>query len=309
MAFIEKVIPITAAATDTVIFEMPAGQQGSAHALCAVAGATATNVTFKMFIAATGLTLNISGAKAITANNDYTYPKPVNMAAGDRILASATTANTATIVAAIYTDQSQTLVQAFTPRGSWQPGPVGYVLGDTVDRNGSSYIALRANTDDPPPSTNWMYLAQALTGPQGPQGIQGPQGLQGVQGNTGATGLPGGEALFVDLGAVSGSVSLDYGAYQHFRVAPNGTTTLSVARWAPAGRTSEMLLELVAGAAYTVNFPVGTAATNPTVWWLSDGTTAPSFAATGMTLSAAGTDNILCWTRDAGATLNFMVMR
>ena len=68
-----------------------------------------------------------------------------------------------------------------------------YNPNDAVSENGSSYIALLANTGMDPTNDvntsggNWALLAQAgATGPQGFQGGQGTQGIQGTQGNTGA---------------------------------------------------------------------------------------------------------------------------
>ncbi|MFL5415612.1 MAG: LamG-like jellyroll fold domain-containing protein, partial [Myxococcales bacterium] len=66
---------------------------------------------------------------------------------------------------------------------------------------GSSYIAVRANTASPPPSSDWTLLAsagavgaqgaQGPQGPEGPQGLAGPQGVQGPQGLQGPIGLMG----------------------------------------------------------------------------------------------------------------------
>lgn len=303
MAFIEKVVPITVANTDTLIYEMPAAQNGSAHGITGITAGTSTNITLKLFQSATGLTTAITGGKAITANNEWTYPKPVNLAAGDRLYASATTANTATIVAAIYNDQTQTLVQAFNPRGAWTSA-ASYVLGDVVDYNGSSYIALRANVNDPPPSTNWMVQALAVAGPQGVQGVKGDKGDQGIQGPIGNTGAAGGEAVFFDHGTVaSGTVTMDYPTAQHRRVQAGGAITLAVTNWPPAGRTGELMVELVNGGSYTITFPGGVN------WILGDGSTSTSFASYGVPLSVAGTDFILFWTRDGGTTIYGMVVR
>ncbi len=84
-----------------------------------------------------------------------------------------------------------------TWRGTWS-SLTSYSKYDGVIYNGTSYIALFANTNSPPPSANWDILASkgdtgatgatgatGSTGPQGPQGIQGIQGIQGPQGDAG----------------------------------------------------------------------------------------------------------------------------
>lgn len=187
MPFLEKVIQPSAANTDTTIYEMPAGQNGSVHGLTAVAGATAITAVFKLFVSATGLTLPLTGSKSVAVNSEWTFPKPINLSAGDKLLVSVGAANTATIVAAIYNDLSNMPGTAFNPTGEWS-SIASYNAGDVVSYQGSSYIALRASANDPPPSTNWMIQAQSITGPQGPQGIQGIQGIQGQQGIQGAWG-------------------------------------------------------------------------------------------------------------------------
>jgi len=77
---------------------------------------------------------------------------------------------------------------------AWSSG-TSYSIGDAVSENGSSYIALAANSNVDPATDvtssggNWAVLAaKGDTGSQGIQGIQGIQGLQGPQGNTGLTG-------------------------------------------------------------------------------------------------------------------------
>jgi hypothetical protein len=85
-------------------------------------------------------------------------------------------------------------------RGAWSSGGP-YAIGDSVSYNGSSYIALLANSSTANPATdttNWAVLAAmgstGATGAQGIQGVQGPigpAGAQGIQGLTGATGATG----------------------------------------------------------------------------------------------------------------------
>ncbi|MGP8225809.1 MAG: hypothetical protein ACLQGT_06600 [Terracidiphilus sp.] len=79
-------------------------------------------------------------------------------------------------------------------RGSWN-STASYAVGDSVSENGSSYIALAANSAVDPAAdvaglgTNWAVLA--AQGATGAQGLVGPQGALGLTGATGATGQQG----------------------------------------------------------------------------------------------------------------------
>lgn len=90
----------------------------------------------------------------------------------------------------------------YTWRGVWS-ATTPYNAYDTVERSGSSYLCINANTGQDPAidTVDWNLMAQegALgpagptgpTGPTGPIGPMGPQGVQGPVGPTGATGPAG----------------------------------------------------------------------------------------------------------------------
>ena len=81
-----------------------------------------------------------------------------------------------------------------TFKGAWL-STAAYNIGDSVSENGSSYIAVAANSGVDPAAdvsgqgTNWALLA--AQGVIGPQGLVGPQGAIGLTGATGATGAQG----------------------------------------------------------------------------------------------------------------------
>lgn len=81
-------------------------------------------------------------------------------------------------------------------KGAWSSTTV-YKTSDAVSYLGSSWIAIVANTNSPPSTSNpnWNLVAQqgaaGAAGPIGPQGPAGPMGATGSQGPTGPTGATG----------------------------------------------------------------------------------------------------------------------
>jgi hypothetical protein len=69
-------------------------------------------------------------------------------------------------------------------RETWSAGSI-YHPGDAVPFNGSSYVAIHPNQNDPPPSPNWALIASK--GDQGPAGQVGAAGPAGPPSQDGAT--------------------------------------------------------------------------------------------------------------------------
>jgi hypothetical protein len=70
-------------------------------------------------------------------------------------------------------------------REAWSAGSI-YRPGEAVPYNGSSYVALHLNQNDPPPSGNWALIAsKGEAGPAGSAGATGPQGPAGKAGEGG----------------------------------------------------------------------------------------------------------------------------
>jgi hypothetical protein len=104
-------------------------------------------------------------------------------------------------------------------RNAWNSSAT-YAVGDAVSENGSSYIALLANTNVNPVGDisgsggHWAILAaEGATGAAGSQGVQGPigatgaTGSQGLQGTTGAAGATGSQGLQGAAGATGATGS------------------------------------------------------------------------------------------------------
>jgi Collagen triple helix repeat (20 copies) len=76
-------------------------------------------------------------------------------------------------------------------RGPWS-ALTAYLVDDTVQHQGSAYIAVLGSTGQAPPGASWDLVSQVgATGPQGPSGAQGATGPQGPAGPTGDTGSQG----------------------------------------------------------------------------------------------------------------------
>lgn len=157
-------------------------------------------------------------------------------------------------------------------------------------------------------------------GPQGPQGIQGPAGLQGamgpagpqgIKGDTGAAGAQGvkGDAgvdgsmrRYLDRGNVAGAISISFTAGQHQRAQVLGAVSFTFTNWPDSTMSGMMMLELVNGGAFAITWPTIN-------WMLADGTFTQVFSSNGTPLQSAGTDFVMLWTRDGGATVYGKVVR
>jgi hypothetical protein len=151
---------------------------------------------------------------------------------------------------------------------------------------------------------------QGLTGSAGVAGSAGANGSQGVKGDTGAQGIQGTAGVasttrvYLDKGTVStGVVTFDMAAAQNQRLQVGGALTLAMSNWplATAGLYIAML-ELVNGAAAVVTWPT-------IRWVLADGTYTTTFSANTVTLQTTGTDFVMLWSRDGGATIYGRVVR
>jgi hypothetical protein len=80
-------------------------------------------------------------------------------------------------------------------RGEWSGSSVSYIVGDFVQRNGSSYSVIIAHTStalNGPPGANWALLAaQGTDGAPGADGDPGPPGADGDPGPAGTAAITG----------------------------------------------------------------------------------------------------------------------
>ena len=114
--------------------------------------------------------------------------------------------------------------------------------------------------------------------------------------------------VFLDKGNSSTTAqTIDYTVASHQKLTVTGAFVMNaVTNWPPTGNTGELLLELVNGASSAITW---TMSGTTQKWWKSDGTSVSTYAASGYTFAASGTDWLLLWSTDAGTTTNIKVMR
>lgn len=271
MAFVQKEVALGTG--DTTIFTMPATTAGSAHGIVFsnITGSAVT-VGFKVYSLSTGLTVTLAAALAVAANTPLAWPKPVNMNAGDQIIASCSVASAITAVVSLYTATSNPVAVGFTLRGTYSGGAT-YSINDVVVYLGSTYVCLVAATTAtlPTVTTNWMFLAQ--------KGDSALSVTYTDKGNSGTT-----------------TQTLDYSVAQEQKITVTGAFTIATSNWPSAGNLGEMLIKLVNGAAFAITWP--------TINWVkADGSTTTTFSANGVTLQTSGTDFVMLWSDDGGTTI------
>ena len=255
MAFLEKTVAL--GTTDTEIYACPATLSGSAHGLVFSNVTSASHtITLKLYSQLTGITTQVtSSSQVVPANSQFTWAKPINMIAGDKIIASADAVSSVVAVVAVYLDQSAQPSSAFVPRGAWS-AVANYAVNDIVSLGDSSYVAVTTNLNSSPPSANWMLLAASTA------------------------------ALPLSGGTMTGNLTLDAYTEKVATLATSGTialnpatgTTLSCAAAGTVTFTDSLSsgqsisLLLTNGSSYTINWPT-------TTWVTAAGNTAPTLSA------------------------------
>jgi hypothetical protein len=130
----------------------------------------AATLTIKLLIA--GQTSTVYNT-TIQPKSQYTWPKPINLQAGEKIIAISQTANAITAVYSVFTQLQNTITSTLTAKGEWSDlvtyaiNDIVYVRYDTVV-NGvtyphtDSYLSLASSNINKNPRTetaHWMPLA------------------------------------------------------------------------------------------------------------------------------------------------------
>ena len=166
--------PIAVGTTDTDLYTCPATIEASVHGLVFANGTgSSATITVKVYIQSTASTTTIISGQAVAANTAFTWPKPINLNAGDKIIASASAGSTIVCLYSAYEGSAAPVAVGFTPRGAWSSG-ASYVTNDVVSyTNGSSYLAIQASTNQQPDTQTAYWLLLASKGDTGTGDVTG----------------------------------------------------------------------------------------------------------------------------------------
>ena len=152
--------PISLGTSDTTVYTCPVSTEASVHGL--VIGnntGSAATFTLKVYVQSTATTTTVATSVSVAANSTYTWPKPIDVNAGDIIKIAASSLSTLVALYSVYEGSNPPVAVGFTPRGTWS-SVANYVTNDVVTLSGNSYLALQASTNqDPTTATSyWMEL-------------------------------------------------------------------------------------------------------------------------------------------------------
>jgi hypothetical protein len=166
--------PIAIGTSDTTIYTCPATLEASVHGLVfANNTGSAVTITLKIYIHSLGTTTTVATGISVGANTTYTWPKPINVNAGDYIQAAASTGSALVCFYSVYEGSAAAAAVGFTPRGAWGSGST-YAVNDVVSLSGSSYLAIQASTNQNPATQTAYWLVLAAKGDTGSGDVTGP---------------------------------------------------------------------------------------------------------------------------------------
>jgi len=166
--------PIAVGTSDTDLYTCPSTIEASVHGLVFANGTgSSATITVKVYIQSTAATTTIITGQTVAANTAFTWPKPINLNAGDKIIASASTGSAIVCLYSAYEGSAAPVAVGFTPRGAWSSG-ASYVTNDVVSLNGSSYLAIQASTNQSPATQTAYWLVLAAKGDTGTGDVSGP---------------------------------------------------------------------------------------------------------------------------------------
>jgi hypothetical protein len=185
--------PIAIGTSDTTIYTCPSTIEASVHGLVfANNTGSAVTITLKVYIQSLGTTTTVATGISVAANSTYTWPKPIDVNAGDYIQAAASTGSAIVCLYSTYEGSATPAEVGFTPEGTWSSGAT-YQTNDVVSYNGSSYLAIQASTNQNPASATSYWMVLAAKGDAG----------SGISSITAGTGLSGGTIT------TSGTIAID----------------------------------------------------------------------------------------------------
>lgn len=161
MAFERKILGLTTSGQDVLVCGI--GLSIVVHSLTITNDTGAARVvTLSFYDQANGVTLPL-GKLAVGANASARWPDKVNLAPGDKLIASADAGDAVTLYAG-YLQQggAAPVSSAFNPRGVWS-NLASYDALDIVEKGGLAYIAIQPSTDEDPSTATayWLKLLDA----------------------------------------------------------------------------------------------------------------------------------------------------
>jgi hypothetical protein len=166
--------PIAIGTSDTTIYTCPSTLEASVHGLVFSNNTgSAVTITLKIYIQSLGTTTTVATGISVGANTTYTWPKPINVNAGDLIQAAASTGSALVCFYSVYEGSAVAAAVGFTPRGAWGSGST-YAVNDVVSLSGSSYLAIQASTNQNPSTATAYWLVLAAKGDTGAGDVSGP---------------------------------------------------------------------------------------------------------------------------------------
>jgi hypothetical protein len=181
-----KISPTPIGTSNTEIYVTGAGLEGSIHGLVFSNNSDSNaNVSVVFYKALEDTEYTLAQSFPVSPRKSYVWPRPLNVRAGDKLSAAASSNNVIFATASVY--EAETFSQGFNIVGEWNDS-AEYQPNDVVSYNGSGYAAITTNTDAQPDTSplDWIQIASA-----GPTGFTGSQGIQGDVGFTGSVGFAG----------------------------------------------------------------------------------------------------------------------
>jgi hypothetical protein len=252
--------PIAIGTSDTTIYTCPSTIEASVHGLVfANNTGSAVTITLKVYIQSLGTTTTVATGISVSANSTYTWPKPIDVNAGDYIQASASTGSAIVCLYSTYEGSATPAEVGFTPEGTWSSGST-YQTNDVVSYNGSSYLAIQASTNQNPASATsyWMVLAAKGDTGTGDVTTNTAQTITGTKSFTGTSSTPAmvltdaAEVVTISATAATGTINYDVTTQSVLYYTTNASANFTMNFRGSSGTSLNTLLST--GQSITVTF-------------------------------------------------------
>ena len=255
--------PLLLTTSDQDVYVCPSTQEASVHALVfSNLTAGAITISIKRYIQSTGTTQQLVAALSVAANSTFNWPKPMNMAVGDKIIASASANSSIVCDYGAYENSATPAAVGFTPRGAWSSG-ASYAVNDVVSyTNGSSYLAIQASTNQQPDTQTAYWLLLASKGDTGTgdvttntaQTITGTKTFTGTSSTLALVLNDAAETTTISATAATGTINYDVTTQSVLYYTSNASANWTVNFRASSGTSLNTLMST--GQSVTVTFLV-----------------------------------------------------